>query len=156
MAKNGFSYFPWKSLLWGKELTEKGSRWRVGNGKSVRIYKDRWIPRLSTFKVFSPHFFGRKCYCWYPQIAFLRWNVDLVKESFSSEEGDAILGLPSFSIETSDRLIWHFHNSGVYSVCSGYWLAQSPLSRPSCSGLTIKLEFRSLNLFVCCGGAFGL
>ncbi|KAK3222936.1 hypothetical protein Dsin_009961 [Dipteronia sinensis] len=38
--------FLWSSLVWGRELVEKGSRWRVGTGQSIKIYKDRWIPRL--------------------------------------------------------------------------------------------------------------
>ena len=36
--------FLWKNLLWGRELVDKGSRWRIGGGSSVRIYKDRWVP----------------------------------------------------------------------------------------------------------------
>ena len=43
-----------RSLLWGKELVEKESRWRVGNGWSIHIYKDHWISWLSTFKIVSP------------------------------------------------------------------------------------------------------
>ena len=52
------SSFLWKSLVWGRELIEKVSRWRVGNGRSIRIYRDRWIPRLFTFKIYSPPMLG--------------------------------------------------------------------------------------------------
>ncbi|KAK3183021.1 hypothetical protein Dsin_030307 [Dipteronia sinensis] len=48
------SSFVWKSFVWGKELLEKGSRWKVGSGDSILIYHDRWILRPLTFKVYYP------------------------------------------------------------------------------------------------------
>ena len=50
--------FVWKSLMWGKEIISAGSRWRVGNGAKIRIYKDQWILRPSTFSHLSPHVLG--------------------------------------------------------------------------------------------------
>lgn len=32
---------------------EVGLRWRIGDGKRVRVYDDPWIPRLSPFHVVS-------------------------------------------------------------------------------------------------------
>ena len=29
-------------------------RWQVGDGKSTRIWKDKWIPIPSTYQVISP------------------------------------------------------------------------------------------------------
>ncbi|KAK3221879.1 hypothetical protein Dsin_008904 [Dipteronia sinensis] len=43
-----------RSFMWGREIISKGSRWRIGDGSSVRIYSDRWIPRPTTSKVVSP------------------------------------------------------------------------------------------------------
>ncbi|KAK3198882.1 hypothetical protein Dsin_022297 [Dipteronia sinensis] len=48
--------FIWKSLGWGREIIVAGSRWRVGNGSKIRIYKDHWIPRPTTFRPLSPTF----------------------------------------------------------------------------------------------------
>jgi hypothetical protein len=31
-----------------------GLRWRVGNGESIRIWKDRWIDSPSTYRIISP------------------------------------------------------------------------------------------------------
>lgn len=39
-----FSSPLWKSLLSAKELVEKGSRWRVGNGHSIKILQYMWLP----------------------------------------------------------------------------------------------------------------
>ena len=38
--------FTWRSLMFGKRLLERGILWRVGNGKEIRIMKDRWIPDM--------------------------------------------------------------------------------------------------------------
>ncbi|KAK3188794.1 hypothetical protein Dsin_028355 [Dipteronia sinensis] len=46
--------FLWRSFMWGRELLDVGLQWRIGEGDSVLIYKDRWLPRPTTFKVFSP------------------------------------------------------------------------------------------------------
>ncbi|KAK3205556.1 hypothetical protein Dsin_019602 [Dipteronia sinensis] len=47
---NDDASFVWRSLIWGKELLKAGIRWCVGNGKSIFIYNDKWVPRPSTFK----------------------------------------------------------------------------------------------------------
>ena len=43
-AKSSSGSFTWKCILWSRDLIERGSSWRVGNGDSVRIYKDVWLP----------------------------------------------------------------------------------------------------------------
>ena len=43
-AKSSTGSFAWKSILWSRDLIEKGSFWRIGNGNSVRIYTDAWLP----------------------------------------------------------------------------------------------------------------
>lgn len=34
----------WKSIWGGKELIDKGMRHRVGDGKTIQVWKDKWIP----------------------------------------------------------------------------------------------------------------
>ncbi|KAM1566424.1 hypothetical protein ACFX1Z_045105 [Malus domestica] len=36
--------YTWPSLLWGRELLHHESRWCIGNGRSVRVYDDAWVP----------------------------------------------------------------------------------------------------------------
>ena len=35
-------------------VVRKGIRWREGNGQSIRVWEDKWLPHLSTYKVISP------------------------------------------------------------------------------------------------------
>ncbi|KAF5471735.1 hypothetical protein F2P56_008508 [Juglans regia] len=43
--------FIWRSFLAARNLIVKGSMWRIGSGQETRIWKDRWLPRPSTFMV---------------------------------------------------------------------------------------------------------
>lgn len=40
----------WKSLTWGRDLLKMGMRYRIGNGETIKVFKEPWIPRASTFK----------------------------------------------------------------------------------------------------------
>ena len=52
-AKPSTGSFAWKSILWSRDLIDKGSFWRIGSGDFVRIYKDAWLPR-SEGRISSP------------------------------------------------------------------------------------------------------
>jgi hypothetical protein len=36
--------YTWRSILHGRDLVRKGALWRIGNGLSINIMKDYWIP----------------------------------------------------------------------------------------------------------------
>ncbi|KAL5794381.1 hypothetical protein ACOSP7_002975 [Xanthoceras sorbifolium] len=40
----------WRGILWGRNLLEKGLRWRVGVGSSVSMYHNKWIPMQFSFR----------------------------------------------------------------------------------------------------------
>ncbi|KAK3205619.1 hypothetical protein Dsin_019665 [Dipteronia sinensis] len=42
-----------RSLIWGRTLLVNGLRWVVGDGQSIRVFKDSWIPRPTTFKTIT-------------------------------------------------------------------------------------------------------
>lgn len=44
----------WKSILEARDLIDKGARWRVSNGKNIKIWEHRWLPTPASFKVQSP------------------------------------------------------------------------------------------------------
>lgn len=46
--------FSWRSVRSSRDLVEKGTRWRIGDGKSVRIWKDAWMGDNGTGKLITP------------------------------------------------------------------------------------------------------
>ena len=42
--------FVWRSLVKGLGLLKGGLRWVVGNRHSIKVWEDRWIPRLFSLK----------------------------------------------------------------------------------------------------------
>jgi hypothetical protein len=44
----------WRSILASKELVEDGVVWRIGAGRSVKIWGDKWLPMTETSRVYSP------------------------------------------------------------------------------------------------------
>ena len=37
-----------------QKIFRQGCRWQVGNGASIGIWTDKWLPKPSTFKLISP------------------------------------------------------------------------------------------------------
>ncbi|KAL5554514.1 hypothetical protein UlMin_041915 [Ulmus minor] len=113
----------WRSLVWGREIIEKGSRWRVGSGRNIDIFKDRWLPEPSNFKVTTPPMLPGIF-----KVAMLRlnngdWNKALIEYLFNADDVKAILSLPIGSFDHDDVLFWHYTKDGNYTVKSGYKVA---------------------------------
>ncbi|KAL5830504.1 hypothetical protein ACOSQ3_019972 [Xanthoceras sorbifolium] len=120
---SGLGSFVWKSIIWGKELVSKGSRWRIGSGASVLVYHDRWISRPSTFKIISPPSLDFQVTVDLLKTSEGAWDVNLLREHFLQVDVDAILSLPSSSFRIQDSFLWHFEKSGFFSVRSSYHTA---------------------------------
>jgi hypothetical protein len=132
--------YVWRSIWQARELLSQGLIWRVGDGKSIKIWGDRWLPTPHTFKV-------QTC----PQsmdcnslVASLidpltkTWNSELLQEVFQHEEALVISNIPLYPLQPPDRLIWRGTTNEVFSVRSAYHLgkelqdnmaAQSSISR---------------------------
>lgn len=50
---NNPSYM-WRSLMAAQKIMQQGLRWQIGDGLNVQVWKDKWLPNSSTYKVVSP------------------------------------------------------------------------------------------------------
>lgn len=114
--------FSWRSMLAGRELLEAGMIWRIGDGKSVAIWADRWIPRPTTFSVLS------LCNT-LPPLAHVEelitgnppeLNRGLIHSIFLEDKADIICSIPLSKYNQPDRRIWQASCSGEYTVRSAY------------------------------------
>jgi ribonuclease HI len=116
--------FAWRSIHGSCDLLKEGLIWRVGNGYSIKIWKDRWLPNPTTYQVFSP-----------PTILDPNasvnelldgdskwWNSQLVESIFSAEESQLILSIPPSSTNQPDTLIWRGSPNGCFTVRSAYYI----------------------------------
>jgi hypothetical protein len=86
----------WRSICQARGVLEGGLWWRVGNGESIRIWEDKWLPSPSTPKITSP-------------VSVLEvdarvsslidldsgwWDIQLLRSIFSQGEVDLISSIP--------------------------------------------------------------
>lgn len=112
----------WRSLTAVQGVINRGALWRVGDGKSIKVWGDNWVPTPTTFKIQSP------CTTFpdYILVADLidqdrkGWNVQLINTIFNEEEPKVIQNIPLSSLQPRDRLIWKVTTNEVFSVRSAY------------------------------------
>ncbi|OMO96399.1 reverse transcriptase [Corchorus capsularis] len=121
--------FVWRSLLAGREVIRSGSRWRIGNGQTVDIWRDRWLAKPSSYQP-APRpgivlqnnpvssLFNNDGY----------WDEDLLSELFEDEDVYRILCIP-LHFSSTDRLIWNHSVDGHYTVRSGYHVVRRILGK---------------------------
>jgi ribonuclease HI len=118
--------FTWRSILFGRELLKKGIRWGIGDGESVKIMTDNWIPghQQGTIKPLTP----------IPSTAKVRylmnehgngWEEDTVRAFFHDELAEEILQVPISRHGGADFVSWPHDRFGQYSVRSAYNLART-------------------------------
>ncbi|CAL8996834.1 unnamed protein product [Prunus brigantina] len=114
----------WKSIMWGREVIEDGLLWRVGNGASIRVLRDRWIPKPFTFKPLMTRGLEQTSMVSDLLTASGSWNLPLLEQHFSLEDRDIISGIALGSVsQLGDSKYWFFSKNKKYFVKTGYRVA---------------------------------
>lgn len=95
----------------------------MSTGAGIRVYKDGWIPSGPSFLVQS-----RPLLPPYSRVCDLRtlsglWDENKIRAHFSDEEATSILNISLLNCSV-DKQIWHYENRSLFTVKSGYKLAQ--------------------------------
>ena len=95
-AKAGSGSYAWKSILKARKVIQLGARWRIGDGSSVKIFKDSWLPNVHSGRVLSPVFVLSEdatvdqlldSESWW-------WNTNLVDTIFIPSKAQQIKSIP--------------------------------------------------------------
>ncbi|XP_042950258.1 uncharacterized protein LOC122282367 [Carya illinoinensis] len=114
------SSYLWRSFIAGREVLSEGLFLCIGNGDSVRIWYDKWVPKPTSFKVQS----ARKILGEESKVSCLidqqggGWKLPLVQEVFDPEEAAVISQIPLSITNASDLLTWRCSSDGKFSVKS--------------------------------------
>ncbi|XP_065623112.1 uncharacterized protein LOC136064802 [Quercus suber] len=119
--------YSWSSIHSSLGIIRVGTRWRVGNGKLIHIWDDKWLPTPSTYKVISPP----NDIPQFPMVSSLInpmtywWNVDLIRATFLLFEAEIILKIPLSRSLPEDKIIWIGNRHRDFTVKSAYHIAHS-------------------------------
>ena len=109
----------WKSILSAQELVKKNCFRLVGDGKSINIWRDRWLPRNVNV---SPTPYGT------PRRGFMKvsdfvlngkWNIPKLLEVFRSADVHDIISIRLS--DNPDSWGWFEGPRGVYSAKAAYY-----------------------------------
>lgn len=119
---SGGSY-TFRSILFGRDLLLEGLIWRVGDGSSIRIHHDNWIPRKGSLRplgqVFMP---GMTRVSDLLNEDATGWNYQKLEAMFTQGDIEDIVQICVAGPGIEDTLAWNFTKNGHFSVKSAYHL----------------------------------
>ena len=115
----------WRSILAGREVLKKGVGWTVGDGESIKIWRDPWLSTsMPQIPVGPPTESNRNL-----KVSALLspatndWNVGAIRQHLPHLEANIRRLIPS-SRKKKDALVWLSEKTGVYSTKTGYILSK--------------------------------
>ena len=105
-------------------VLKMGCYWRVGDGTSIRVMLDSWIPNHPPKKIIF-HPIEEE---WEWRVSDLMdlelrcWNRELIMTKFHRDDAEAILQIPLSKRQVVDSVMWLHTTRGIYSVKSGYYV----------------------------------
>ena len=129
----------WKVIEKTKPLIAKGACYLVGNGASINVWVDPWIPWLAGFKptpkddsiqrnpLMVSNSISTEDHC---------WNLPLLNELFNSESVEATQKIHILLRGRADKLIWVPDSKEAFSVKSAYKANHDP----PCESSTVQWQ----------------
>jgi hypothetical protein len=114
--------YAWRSIVNARAVLDRGLIWRVGNGESIKVWGDKWLPVPTSYKVHSPirnlDLESRVCDRIDHDSGW--WNVAVIRDTFIAPEAEAICSLALSPLGQPDKPVWVGTSNGRFSVKSAY------------------------------------
>lgn len=116
--------FIWRSIMEAQDIIKKGVGCRVGDGTSISIISDPWLPTENDAFVHTNNEALKN-----QMVSSLMspdgntWDTDLITDIFDSRDSNIILSIP-IDKEVKDSWYWRREKFGNYSVKSAYLLME--------------------------------
>ncbi|KAL0006983.1 hypothetical protein SO802_008485 [Lithocarpus litseifolius] len=113
----------WKAIEKAREVVRKGACFVIGDGESVDVWVDPWVPWIEGF---TPSPKDESIVQSEMKVSHLidqdhrSWKTSIVMDIFSSISAKAILSIPIPSRPSPDKLMWILDSKGLFSVRSAY------------------------------------
>lgn len=120
-AKASLGSYAWQTILKSRKVIATGMPWIVGNGESILIYDDNWIPGTASARVLSPHVAILENSVVASLIDFDSggWNNLVIDQHFLPFEAQRIKAIPLCATRKADCVTWPRNRGGEYSVKTG-------------------------------------
>ena len=111
------------------------AKWKVGDGKTIRVFEDCWLPGNSGRCVTSPPLVLDMDTCVVNLIddSLGWWNTRIIDEHFFPFEAENIKSIPLCIFSQPDYLHWPLERNGSYFVKLSYKLLCEESSRGEAS-----------------------
>ena len=102
--------YAWRSILVGREVIRRGAKWRVGNGESIKLWGDKWLPSLTHTSMEGPLAAELQNATVSSLInpATRSWNSSILCRLFSHNEALEIQKIQLSQQSNEDALFWSF------------------------------------------------
>ena len=127
--------YVWQSIMKAWRGMRLDSRWHIGDGRLVVIWKDRRLPDLNSNTIISPiiNFPSITQVCALIDEDNSCWIEDRVLSELFLHEANTILSLPLGQNRSVDVLIWSATKNGMYSTKTTYRLLINEVSNSTTS-----------------------
>jgi ribonuclease HI len=115
------SSFTWQSVWFGLQTLKRGHIWRVGDGTSINIWSDAWIPSSPSRKILTPR--GNTVYTKVSELidpVTRSWDEELLRDLFLDVDVTRILKIPLAVGMMEDFVSWNYTNTGIFTVRTAY------------------------------------
>ncbi|XP_057444455.1 uncharacterized protein LOC130736669 [Lotus japonicus] len=118
--------YAWSSVLRSGQALRKGGMWRVGDGKTIRAWQDKWVPGNSPL-VFSETLAQDLGITKVSDLLLpgsLAWNKHLIVFMCCPPTANSIMAVPLPLFPQQDIFFWPMTPNGLYSTKTGYQFLQ--------------------------------